>query len=90
MRRGGGWGPRSYAQVADKGGGGWRGGGAGERRGGGTGERQGGQGQGGTKGDPKTCLSNYAYMRASKYDFYSDLRSRSGPKGLCILVQTSL
>ena len=39
MRRGGGWGPRSYAQVADKGGGGWRG-----RSGGGVGDRGGGVG----------------------------------------------
>ena len=39
MRRGGGWGPRSYAQVADKGGGGWRG-----RSGGGAGDRGGGAG----------------------------------------------
>ena len=39
MRRGG-WGPKSYAQVADHGGGGWRGGGGGGR---------GGQGQGGPR-----------------------------------------
>ena len=38
MRRGWGWGPQSYAQVADKGGG-WRG-----RGGGGAGDRGGGQG----------------------------------------------
>ena len=37
MRRGGGWGPKSYAQVADQGGGGGRG-----RAGGGAG--RGGQG----------------------------------------------
>ena len=39
MRRGGGWGPKSYAQVADKGGGGWRG-----RTGVGGGDVRGGQG----------------------------------------------
>ena len=38
----------------------------------------------------KNVFWNYAYMTASKYEFYGDLRWRPEPKGLCILTQKSL